>query len=271
MQVRVMLPPEAGDLDAHAGLLNRADCGREVAVAGDDHRDVEVPGRIRSTKSSMPRFAFTLPSPYFRCPAHNLEVVTRQERMEVSLVLVVRVEARVRVGAHHIPARRCRLQEEDIVDVARPWRRRRCSPRPEDGDVLAHWYSSAVVLRVRGGPVRLPLGAIRTSRRYLMPDGCPFRPDPAFDALVRRGKPKRSQAGGARVRAGRRLRRRNIPCSVRTEALQEALRHTVRVVVRHRRREVHRADVAHRPRRPERGTANRPWSVSATITLACGR
>ena len=60
--------------------------------------------------------------------------------MEVALVLVLRVEARVRIGAYEIAARNGRLEERDVIDVDARGLCRIEDVRHvyEDGDVLAH-------------------------------------------------------------------------------------------------------------------------------------
>src|SRR5206468_9683512 len=87
--------------------------------------------------------------------------VPAEEVVEVALVLVVRIEARVRVRAHEVPAGAARLQKRDVVDVhaGRLGRVEDVRHVNEDGDVLAHWYSYSMRRRGGRGPP-----ALRSSR-----------------------------------------------------------------------------------------------------------
>ena len=99
---------EADDLDADAHLLDGPDGRGEVAVARHDDRDVEVPGGLHHVDDELDvevglDLAVAVLADVL---ADDLVVVPRQEGMEVALVLVVGVEARVRIGADEVPARR---------------------------------------------------------------------------------------------------------------------------------------------------------------------
>ena len=107
-EVRAGVAAEADDLDADALLLDRADGRREVAVAGDDDRDVQVPGRLHHVDDELDvevglDLAVAVLADVL---ADDLVVAAAQEVVEVALVLVVRVEPRIGVGAHEIAAGR---------------------------------------------------------------------------------------------------------------------------------------------------------------------
>ena len=72
--------------------------------------------------------------------ADDLVVAPAQEIVEVALVLVVRGEARISVGAHEVAPGRSRLEERDVIDVHAGGLGRIEDVRHvhEDGDVLAH-------------------------------------------------------------------------------------------------------------------------------------
>src|SRR3954454_11014835 len=81
--------------------------------------------------------------------------------MEVALVLVVRVEARVRIRAHEIATGTGRLQQRDVIDVhaGRLGRVEDVRHVDEDGDVLAH--SASLISRSWVPPARSRCAAER--------------------------------------------------------------------------------------------------------------
>ena len=137
-----MLPRKLDDLDAHAHLLDGTDGRSEVAVARHDDRDVEVPGGLHHVDDELDvevrldLAVAVLPDVL----AHDLVAAPAEEVVEVPLVLVVRVEARVRVCANEVATRAPRLQQRDVVDVhtGRLGRVEDVRNVNEDGDVLAH-------------------------------------------------------------------------------------------------------------------------------------
>src|SRR4029078_5762444 len=82
-----------------------------------------------------------------------LVVVPGEEGMEVALVLVVGIEARVRIGAYEVPTRGGRLQTRELIAVhaGRLGRVEDVRHVHEDGDVLTHSDSS--VLRAGAMPL----------------------------------------------------------------------------------------------------------------------
>ena len=141
-QVGAGVAAEADDLDADALLLDRADGRREVTVAGDDDRDVEVSGRLHHVDDQLDvevRLDLAV-AVLADVLADDLVVAPAQEVVEVALVLVVWVEARVGVGTHEVAPGRCRLEERDVIDVHARGLGRIEDIRHvhEDGDVLAH-------------------------------------------------------------------------------------------------------------------------------------
>ena len=136
---------EADDLDADALLLDGADGRGEVAVAGHDDGDVEVPGGLHHVDDELDvevRLDLAV-AVLADVLAHDLVVAAAQEVVEVALVLVVRIEAGIGVGAHEVAARGGRLEQRDVVDVHAGGLGRIEDVRHvyEDGDVLAHRYS----------------------------------------------------------------------------------------------------------------------------------
>ena len=81
--------------------------GREVAVARDHHRDVQVAGGLHEVHHELDvEVGLDLPITVLAdVLAHDLVVVARQELVELALVLVLRVEPRIGVGAHEIAPR----------------------------------------------------------------------------------------------------------------------------------------------------------------------
>ena len=133
---------EADDLDPDALLLDGADGRREVAVAGHHDSDVEVAGRLHHVDDQLDievRLDLAV-AVLADVLADDLVVAPSQEVVEIALVLVVRVEARVRIGAHEIATGRGRLEERDVIDVHARGLGRIEDVRyvHEDGDVLAH-------------------------------------------------------------------------------------------------------------------------------------
>ena len=144
-EVRAGVAAEADDLDADALLLDRPDGRREVAVARHDDGDVQVPGRLHHVDDELDvevRLDLAV-AVLADVLADDLVVAAAQEVVEVALVLVVRVEPGVCVGAHEVAPGGCRLQQGDVVDVHARGLGRIEDVRHvhEDGDVLAHWYS----------------------------------------------------------------------------------------------------------------------------------
>ena len=95
---------EADDLDADAHLLDGADGRGEVAVAGHDDGDVEVPGRLHHVDDELDvevRLDLAV-AVLADVLADDLVAVAAQEVVELALVLVLRVQPRVRVGAHEV-------------------------------------------------------------------------------------------------------------------------------------------------------------------------
>ncbi len=141
-QVGAGVAPEADDLDADAHLLDGADGRGEVAVARDDDRDVEVPGGLHEVDHELDvQVGLDLPVTVLAdVLAHDLVVVPGQELMELALVVVVRVQPGVGVGAHEIAPRRGALQQRDVVDVhaGRLGRVEDVGHVYEDRDILAH-------------------------------------------------------------------------------------------------------------------------------------
>ena len=96
--------------DAH--LLDGADGRREVAVAGHDDRDVQVPGGLHHVDDELDvEVRLDLAVAVFAdVLADDLVAVAAQEVMEVPLVLVVGVEPRIRIRAHDVATGSGRLR-----------------------------------------------------------------------------------------------------------------------------------------------------------------
>ena len=142
LEVRAGVAAEADDLDADAHLLHGPDGRREVAVAGHDDRDVDVLRQAHQidhefdVQVRLDAAVAVLPDVL----ADDLVAAALEEVMEVALVVVLRIQAGVRVGAHEVAARSGRLEERDVVDVHAGGLGRIEDVRHvhEDGDVLAH-------------------------------------------------------------------------------------------------------------------------------------
>ena len=138
----LVLPRKLMTSHADAHLLDGADGRREVAVARHDDRDVQVAGRLHQVDDELDvevRLDLAV-AVLADVLADDLVVVPRQERVELALVLVVRVQPGVGVGAHEIAPGGGRLQQRDVVDVhaGRLGRVEDVRHVHEDGDVLAH-------------------------------------------------------------------------------------------------------------------------------------
>ncbi len=132
---------EADDLAADAHLLDGPDGRGEVTVARHDDGDVQVPRGLHHVDDELDvevglDLAVAVLADVL---ADDLVAVPAQEVMEVPLVLVVRVEARVCIGAHEVASGRGRLEERDVIDVHAGGLGRIEDVRHvhEDGDVLA--------------------------------------------------------------------------------------------------------------------------------------
>ena len=136
---------EADDLDADAHLLHGPDGRREVAVTGDDDGDVQVLGGAHHVHDQLDvEVGLDLPVAVLAdVLADDLVAAAGQEGVELALVLVVRVEARVGVRAHEVPAGGGRLQQRRVVDVhaGRLGRVEDVRDVDEDGDILAQGKS----------------------------------------------------------------------------------------------------------------------------------
>ena len=183
-EVGARVATEADDLDADALLLDRPDRRGEVAVTGHHDGDVEVPGRLHHVDDELDvevRLDLAV-AVLADVLAHDLVVAPAQEVVEVALVLVVRVEARVGIRPHEIAAGRGRLEQRDVVDVhaGRLGRIEDVRHVHEDGDVLAH--SDSLVLSIRpAGAITLHGGAVirRGARRIPPRPRCRWRRGPA--------------------------------------------------------------------------------------------
>ena len=120
--------------------------GREVAVAGDHDRDVEVPGGLHHVDDELDvevglDLAVAVLADVL---ADDLVAVAAQEVMEVPLVLVVRVQPGIGIRAHEVAPGRGRFEERDVIDVHACGLGRIEDVRHvhEDGDVLAHMTPS---------------------------------------------------------------------------------------------------------------------------------
>src|SRR3972149_6628467 len=110
---------EADDLDPHAHLLHGPDGRREVPVAGDDDRDVEVLRGAHHVHDELDvevRLDLAV-AVLADVLADDLVAAACKEAVELALVLVLGVEPRVGVGAGEGPPRRRRLQQRHVVDV----------------------------------------------------------------------------------------------------------------------------------------------------------
>ncbi len=141
-EVGAGIAPEAHHLDTHAQLLDGADGGREVTVAGDHDRDVDVLRHAHQVDHELDVQVRLDPSVAVLADvlAHDLVAGATQEGVELPLVLVLGIETRVGIGAHEVAARGGCLEERDIVDVDARGLCRIEDVRHvhEDGDVLAH-------------------------------------------------------------------------------------------------------------------------------------
>ena len=141
-EVGAGIAAEADDLDADTLLLDGADGRREVAVARHHDGDVEVASGLHHVDDQLDvevRLDLAV-AVLADVLADDLVVAPAQEVVEVALVLVVRVEPRVRVGAHQVAACRGRFEKRDVIDVHARGLGRIEDVRDvyEDGDVLAH-------------------------------------------------------------------------------------------------------------------------------------
>ena len=156
-EVRAGVAAEADDLDADAHLLDGADGRREVAVAGHDDRDIEVPSRLHHVDDELDvEVGLDLAVAVFAdVLADDLVPVAAKEVVEVPLILVVGVEPRVGICANEIAPGPGRLEERDVIDVHAGGLGRIEDVRHvhEDGDVLAQLIllGSCVVMPGRRG------------------------------------------------------------------------------------------------------------------------
>jgi len=92
MRSELGVAPEADHLDPDPHLLDGPDGGGEVAVAGDDDRDVEVSGRLHHVDDELDvEVGLDLAVAVLaNVLADDLEAVPVEERVEVALVLVLR-------------------------------------------------------------------------------------------------------------------------------------------------------------------------------------
>ena len=141
-QVRAGVAAEADDLDADAHLLDGADGAGEVTVARHDDRDVEVARRLHHVDDELDvevRLDAAV-AVLADVLADDLVAVPRQEGVELALVVVLRVQPGVCVGADEIASGGGRLEQRDVIDVhaGRLGRVEDVRHVHEDGDVLAH-------------------------------------------------------------------------------------------------------------------------------------
>ena len=141
-EVAAGVAAEADDLHARAHLLHGGDRRCEVTIAGNDDGDVQLvahPHQVHDeldVKVGLDAAIAVLADVL----AHDLVAAAGKEGMELALVLVLRVEAGVGVGAYEVATRRGGVEEGDIVDVDAGGLGRIKDIRYvyEDGDVLAH-------------------------------------------------------------------------------------------------------------------------------------
>ena len=110
MRSELVLPRKLITSHADAHLLDRADGRREVAVAGNHDRDIEVPGRLHHVDDQLDvEVGLDLPVAVLAdVLADDLVAVPREEGMEVALVLVVRVEPGIGVCPDEVASSACR-------------------------------------------------------------------------------------------------------------------------------------------------------------------
>ncbi len=251
----LVLPRKLMTSHADAHLLDGPDGRREVAVAGHDDRDVEVPGGLHHVDDELDvevRLDLAV-AVLADVLADDLVVAAAQEVVEVALVLVVGIEAGVGVRAHEVAAGRGRLQQRDVIDVhaGRLGRIEDVRHVHEDGDVLAHADSLGLGVRPAGAL------ALHGGRTFMRCDARQLRRGHGSyaDADRPRGSPSAPSGSGPPGRRAGPPRRRCSPCCGPSGGAPRASASVTRSTscVRVDDQEVDRADVAAGPdRRPER-------------------
>ena len=118
-QVGAGVRSEADDLAPHAFVLQGADGGREVSVAGDDDRHVHPLGQPEQVDHELD-VEVGLDPPVAELPdvlGYHPVAVLAQEVQELLLVLVLGIKARVGIGANEIAPLGGVLQQRHVVDV----------------------------------------------------------------------------------------------------------------------------------------------------------